>query len=46
MNKKKFKELLNNSDFLSLFYQAREKSEKDNLPLETTFMVIGLNKQI
>jgi len=44
MNKNKFKELLNNSHFLSLFYQARIKSEKDNLPLETTFMAVGLNK--
>lgn len=44
MNKKLFNNLLDNNLFLSLFYQARIKSEKDNLPLETTFMAVGLNK--
>lgn len=44
MNKKLFNNLLNNGHFLSLFYQAREKSDLDNLPLEVTFMEIGLNK--
>lgn len=44
MDKKQFNNLLNNSNFLSLFYLAKEKSELDNLPLEGCFMEIGLNK--
>jgi len=44
MNKKQFNNLLNNNLFLSLFYQAREKSDLDNLPLENCFMELGLNK--
>jgi len=44
MNKKLFNNLLANSNFLSLFYQARDKSNKDNQALENCFMEIGLNK--
>ena len=44
MKEKRFKELLNNSFFLSLFYQARNISEEYKLPLEASFMATGLNK--
>lgn len=44
MNEKRFNELLNNSLFLSLFYNARKQAENKNIPLEAGFMEYGLNK--
>ena len=44
MNKKLFNKLLNNSHFLSVFYQARDNSQKQNIPLEASFIECGLNK--
>lgn len=41
---KRFDRLMENSHFLSIFYQARDKSERENLPLENCFMEIGLNR--
>lgn len=44
MKDKRGKELLSYSDFLSVFYNARERSEKKKIPLVAGFMEHGLNK--
>jgi len=44
MKKELFNKLLNESEFLSLFYQARQQSEQTKTPLEANFICIGLNK--
>jgi hypothetical protein len=43
MRKQLFDSLLNNSTFLSLFYNARKSSEEKNIPLEASFIETGLN---
>jgi hypothetical protein len=44
MQDKRGRELLGYPEFLSLFYQARERMSKMNVPLEAGFIEIGLNK--